>query len=641
MPPNYNSEMNPKLEGDIGVLANISTTIESFAMTLFKFFSFPIMLFQVGAKVVFGILKVARIFIQRMIWYQISFLDVFGIVGFKVGSEIQSTNHGYINFGHKPVAYFDVYANTNSKPNRSLSFIRRIIFQFTELPFVQIRNSIYDAREVFYIASDEVRSMPEKSDYIFNRYLKHSPFCVLNKLNPRGEKLEYEFRGIAVGKYEGFEDYLSKKNELEFPMVHGKASNAPKMPLRAKSEKIQNDEVVLQTPYTNKFEENMNITEMQISGANFVDGVPYQACPVLPSTVSLPKVNTQRKFSPPLTTQQPFQIKSSASEGKVKYINIELPNKKKSSLRLKIVPAMVNRTSVTPNNTSANRIRASIDPEDTEYTSIVIEAIKEVFPRPGYDDGSLAPIILRLSWHCCATYDSVTGNGGSNGATMRFIPEITDEGNTGLDIARSALEPIKQRFPKISYSDLWTLAGKVAIEHMGGPEITWKAGRVDCVDDKFVPQNGRLPFADKDSHHIRTTFRRMGFNDQEAVALLGAHGLGRCHKRFSGWEGKWTPNPIVFSNDFYSVLLEQEWKLGSVPETARLQFYNGDGTLMMLNTDLELLQDPVYSYWVKVYSRDEQRYFRDFAAVFSKLLELGVERDAYGQVLPKSEFFQQ
>jgi catalase (peroxidase I) len=34
------------------------------------------------------------------------------------------------------------------------------------------------------------------------------------------------------------------------------------------------------------------------------------------------------------------------------------------------------------------------------------------------------------------------------------------------------LEPVKARFPWISYADLWTLAGAVAIEEMGG-ECWW------------------------------------------------------------------------------------------------------------------------------------------------------------------------
>ena len=33
---------------------------------------------------------------------------------------------------------------------------------------------------------------------------------------------------------------------------------------------------------------------------------------------------------------------------------------------------------------------------------------------------------------------------------------------------------------------------------------------------------------------------RMGFNDQEIVALSGAHTLGRCHADRSGFVGPWT-----------------------------------------------------------------------------------------------------
>lgn len=40
--------------------------------------------------------------------------------------------------------------------------------------------------------------------------------------------------------------------------------------------------------------------------------------------------------------------------------------------------------------------------------------------------------------------------------------------NAGLKVARDLLEPIKEKFPWISYADLWTLAGATAVEEMGG-----------------------------------------------------------------------------------------------------------------------------------------------------------------------------
>ena len=41
---------------------------------------------------------------------------------------------------------------------------------------------------------------------------------------------------------------------------------------------------------------------------------------------------------------------------------------------------------------------------------------------------------------------------------------------------RAFLEDIKKKYNWITYADLWTLAGVVAIESMGGPKIPWKAG---------------------------------------------------------------------------------------------------------------------------------------------------------------------
>lgn len=47
------------------------------------------------------------------------------------------------------------------------------------------------------------------------------------------------------------------------------------------------------------------------------------------------------------------------------------------------------------------------------------------------------------------------------------------------------------------------------------------------------------------------------------------------------------------------------------------------GKLMMLPTDLVLLQDPKFSKWVAVYAKDGQKFNQDFSKAFQKLEELG------------------
>ncbi len=97
----------------------------------------------------------------------------------------------------------------------------------------------------------------------------------------------------------------------------------------------------------------------------------------------------------------------------------------------------------------------------------VYNAIAQILEEnPQYDDGSYGPVLLRLAWHASGTYDKATNDGGSARGSMRFDPESKHGANAGLHIAREKLEKIKKQFPWISYGDLWTLGGVVAVQEM-------------------------------------------------------------------------------------------------------------------------------------------------------------------------------
>lgn len=136
-------------------------------------------------------------------------------------------------------------------------------------------------------------------------------------------------------------------------------------------------------------------------------------------------------------------------------------------------------------------------------------------------------------------------SGGAIGS-IRFAPEIEHGANAGLINAIKLLEPVKEKFPDVSYADLFQMGSCRAIETAGGPKIQMKYGRIDAEGPESCPPEGNLPDAEKGPNgkfggpggtastedataegHLRKVFYRMGLGDEEIVALSGAHTFGK------------------------------------------------------------------------------------------------------------------
>lgn len=139
-----------------------------------------------------------------------------------------------------------------------------------------------------------------------------------------------------------------------------------------------------------------------------------------------------------------------------------------------------------------------------------------------------------------------------------FAPENAWGANAGLSVARDLLEPVKAKYPWLSYADLWTLAGAVAIEEMGGelmdgsvqspctcpfacsdtparqatqqkclragPHIPWRPGRSDTEPEKVAPlPDGLLPDASKDSSECWAGSSWVGRALQQALSSRISH----------------------------------------------------------------------------------------------------------------------
>ncbi|KAI3922616.1 hypothetical protein MKX01_006305 [Papaver californicum] len=213
-----------------------------------------------------------------------------------------------------------------------------------------------------------------------------------------------------------------------------------------------------------------------------------------------------------------------------------------------------------------------------------------------------APIMLRLAWHDAGTYDVKTKTGGPNGS-IRHDSELKHGANTGLNLAIEMCEEVKKKHPKITYADLYQLAGVVAVKVTGGPTIDFVPGRKDSLESD---EEGRLPNGKKDLQHLKDVFYRMGLSDQDIVALSGGHTLGRAHAERSDFDGPWTKEPLKFDNSYFIELLKGDTE-----------------GLLKLPTDKALLNDPKFHDYVKRYAENENEFFKDYAVSHKKLSELG------------------
>ena len=187
------------------------------------------------------------------------------------------------------------------------------------------------------------------------------------------------------------------------------------------------------------------------------------------------------------------------------------------------------------------------------------------------DWGSYVGLFIRMAWHGAGTYRLVDGRGGAGRGQQRFAPLGAWPDNANLDKARRLLWPVKQKYgQKISWADLFMLAGNVALESSGFRTFGFAAGRVDtwepdndvnwgtekewlkhrrsealkdsplaATEMGLIYVNPEGPEASGDplsaAPFIRATFGNMAMDDEEIVALIaGGHTLGKTHGAVPG-----------------------------------------------------------------------------------------------------------
>ncbi len=186
------------------------------------------------------------------------------------------------------------------------------------------------------------------------------------------------------------------------------------------------------------------------------------------------------------------------------------------------------------------------------------------------DWGHYGGLMIRMAWHAAGSYRIADGRGGAGTGNQRFSPLNSWPDNVNLDKARRLLWPIKKKYGnKVSWADLFILAGNIAYESMGlkmfgfgfgrkdtwqpekdinwGPEKEWLASTRYETESRESLENplaavqmgliyvnpqgvGGVPDPARTAQDVRLTFARMAMNDEETVALTaGGHTVGKAH----------------------------------------------------------------------------------------------------------------
>lgn len=227
-----------------------------------------------------------------------------------------------------------------------------------------------------------------------------------------------------------------------------------------------------------------------------------------------------------------------------------------------------------------------------------LEELSQAITNDG-DRGHFLGGIVRLAAHDFMDYDMNVPDelGGSDGCLDLAAPP-----NAGLSDVwcnDQNLCPYKGLFDEtysqyMSMADFWVAGATMVVEFSSVVDapILFRYGRPDS--NNCPSSSSRLP-ADDGCTAVEGVFiDRMGLSWTDAVALMGAHTLGRGSINFSGHQGTWVDNAqesTIFDKRYYRELVDRGWIPRETDAGTDWTWGNADRNTMMLNSDICLAFD--------------------------------------------------
>jgi catalase (peroxidase I) len=190
-----------------------------------------------------------------------------------------------------------------------------------------------------------------------------------------------------------------------------------------------------------------------------------------------------------------------------------------------------------------------------------------------------------------------------------------------LDVIK-VLESVKDSLPKpsglISIADLIVLAGQVALKNAGNVSIPFSGGRTDALDGGISGKLAPRTYYNSSIAASRDNMKIMGLSPHLWVALAGRPRSIVQQIRL-GYSGSYTTDSTKFNNQYFQVLLANQWQLRS--NTSLIPEYKSiDKDLFVLETDMALIWDNEFKAIVQEYATNEQWFKDNFAKAWNLLM---------------------
>ncbi|XP_039009660.1 peroxidase 17-like [Hibiscus syriacus] len=251
--------------------------------------------------------------------------------------------------------------------------------------------------------------------------------------------------------------------------------------------------------------------------------------------------------------------------------------------------------------------------------------------------------VMRLQFHDCFV------NGCDGSVLLDDTPDMLGEklalsninSLRSFEVVDEAKEALEAACPGIvSCADIVVLAARDAVALTGGPDWEVRLGRKDCLTASQEDSDNIMPSPRADATSLITLFSQFNLSVKDLIALSGSHSIGeaRCFSimfRLYNQSGSGKPDPAIEPG--FREKLDQLCPIGgdenvtgpldATPTMFDNQYFKdlvaGKG---FLNSDQTLFTSPRTRPYVRLFSKDQDKFFKAFVEGMLKMGDLQIEQ---------------